>query len=186
MSEDDTHPKLAQEDPLEDSLDDSDEKVLEVLLTDYEAAAEDARYRDQFLHYTYYLVILVLSFITSAGWTVYTDAQRQIWLLAPFGLVGVFILLILLFWAESFRGARNSSWARRDEIEAYLNSIQPGILQSNSSVPNRLTFNYEYGRKSWFADRQVAAYIRYFLLLMITVLMAITIIGLGATILRFI
>lgn len=185
MSEDDDHPKLAQEDPLEDSLEDVDEKVLEVLLTDYEAAAEDARYRDRFLHYTYYLVIVVLSFITSAGWTVYTDSQRQLWLLAPFGFVGAFVSAILLFWAESFRGARNSAWARRDEIETYLNSIQPSLLQSNSSVPNRLTFKYEYDEKNWFENRQVAIYIRYFLLFTITVFVVIAIIGCWAASLRF-
>lgn len=186
MSEDDDHTKLAQEDPLEDSLENINEKALEVLLTDYEAAAEDARYRDRFLHYTYYLVIVVLSFITTAGWTVYTESQRQLWSLAPFGLIGVFIFTILLFWAESFRGARNSSWARRDEIETYLNSVEPGLLRSNSSVPNRLTFDYDYSEKNRYEDRKVAVYIRYFILFTITVFAVITIVAGRAAILRFV
>lgn len=169
---------LKELDPLQGSLRDADDNVVDALLADYEAAAEDARYRDRFLHYTYYLSLVILSFTVSAGWAAYSEFQHQIWPVIPFGIGGVFIFSILLFWAESFRGARNASWARRTEIESYLGYIEPGVLESNTDVSNRLIHEvFEFSSRNRYEKMKVGRYLRYFLQVVIILHAAITLFG---------
>jgi hypothetical protein len=173
-----THPALASVDPVRDG-DGLDEQALEVLLVDYRVAAEDARYRDRFLHYTYYLAVVALGLVLSAAESVFALATARLWVLAPVGFVGAFIFGTLLVWSESFREARNSSWARQDEIETYLDSIRPGLLRSNAATANRLTFGYEYrNERNAYARREVARYVRYFLLGATVFLAAVMLVGL--------
>lgn len=67
MTDDDSRTKLVDADPLEDPDGGFGERTLDVLLTDYAAAAEDGRYRDRFLHYTYYLAVVLVGLILSAS-----------------------------------------------------------------------------------------------------------------------
>lgn len=180
MSDDDERRVLHEQDPLGASVDDVDETALDALLTDYQVASDEGRYRDQFLHYTYYLTLVVLGLVLNFGYDLWQGPATSplVWTLFAGGAATVFF--VLLVWAEGFRHARNACWARQAEIEEYLATVQPGLLRSNESIPNRLTFEYEYRDKSWLERREVARDIKYLLLTFVAVSALVTAFYLGA------
>lgn len=155
MSDDDRRP-LAELDPLDDGFDDVDDRALETLLVDYRQAGEGGRYRDRFLHYTYYLALVALGVAVNLGADLASDpvAGPLAWL--TFGVGGAVVFGVLLVWTESFRHARNACWARQAEIEAYLEDERPGLLEANRSVAERLTFEFDFRDRNWFERREVA------------------------------
>lgn len=168
------HTKLSETNPLGSPITEHDETTLKVLLVDYEAAAEDARYRDRILHYTYYLAVVILGLVLNGIVTVLSLDPPKAWLLIPMGGIGTIMMTVLLMWSESFREGRDASWARRSEIEEYLKSIQPGLLLSNESVPNRLQFDsFEYKNQNIYSRWPVARVVRYFLILTIIGLLGV-------------
>jgi hypothetical protein len=170
---------LADADPLQDeqSEDNIDENELEALLIDYQEAAEEGRYRDQFLHYTYYLALVALGLVLNFGFDLYKDPRSGHLIYALFSAGGALVFFILLVWAESFRNARNASWARQSEIEDYLAEIRPGLLRANDSIPNRLRFeSYQYGNKSWLEQRSVGTYMKFLLVFLVGLFLTGTIV----------
>lgn len=181
MSDDDDERRaLREQDPLGTSAGDIDETALDALLTDYQVATDGGRYRDQFLHYTYYLTLVVLGLVLNFGYDLWQGPATSplVWTLFAGGAATVFF--VLLVWAEGFRHARNACWARQAEIEEYLATVQPGLLRSNESIPNRLTFEYEYRDKSWLERREVARDIKYLLLALVALSILVTVFYFGA------
>ncbi|MFB6068653.1 MAG: hypothetical protein ABEJ90_01840 [Halobacterium sp.] len=176
MSDDDRD-TLREQDPLRDVPDDVDDAALDALLCDYQTAAEGGRYRDRFLHYTYYLAIVALGLVLNFGYTLYSDAQNSPLVWAVFAAGAAVVFFVLLTWSESFRHARNACWARQSEIEEYLESIQPGLVRSNDSVPNRLQYDYQYGRKSELEQLEIAKILRYLFLVLVVVFVTVSVVG---------
>lgn len=173
----DDRPTLQEQDPLRNLPDDVDDAALDALLRDYQEAAEDGRYRDQFLHYTYYLTIVALGLVLNFGYTLYSDVHPSPLVWAVFAAGAALVFFVLLTWTESFRHARNACWARQAEIEAYLDSVQPGLLRANDSVPNRLQFDYQYGRKNWLERLEIARALKYLFLVLVSMFVALSLVG---------
>ena len=124
--------KLARSDPLrraERGEDEREERVMDALLTDYQTASEEARYRDRLITQTFYLTFVVGGLLLNGAITVFSDlpvtsSGRYLALASVCGLGAVSFFLLLVF-ADSFRHSRDSAWARRDEIESYVRSQYP-------------------------------------------------------------
>lgn len=157
MGEDDS--KLGEKNFPTDPPKELSDSELEILLTDYKTAAEDSRYRDELLHYTYYVSIVALSLLASAFLTFYKEPQTGTLEYIITGLGGALIFTILFFWADSFHKARNSSWDRQHDIEKYLSEDYPGSLESNYRVKER--------DRDWSDRRSVAPAVKYGLLLVV-------------------
>lgn len=148
---------------------------IERILVDYQAASEDARYRDRLITQTFYLAFVVGGLLLNGIITVVfqssvTPVARFSWLTVV-TLVGLVSFIILLVFVESFQNSRDSAWARRSEIESYVRSSYPGVLGTNESISESLSFSSAKGGsalcddgKSWFARRSASGMMRYFLI----------------------
>lgn len=121
-----------------------DVQPLEILLTDYRTASEDAKYRDSLITQTFYLSFVVGGLLLNGMITILFQSQvtppTRFLSLAIITLIGVISFAILLVFVESFQKSRNSAWARRSEIESYVRSKYPGTLGTNESIARVLSF----------------------------------------------
>lgn len=141
-----TRTTLAEGDPLDGG--DVDEWVVEALLTDYEVASADARYRDRLIGFSYYLALVVGGLLLNGTVTVLGGSSLAdpgtYALLAGIGAISAVNFALLLAFTDSVRAGRDSAWARRDEIEQYLRTTRQGVLDTNRSVVEGLGFDYEF------------------------------------------
>ncbi|GAA0723060.1 hypothetical protein J2744_001417 [Halorubrum trapanicum] len=163
--------KLRRCDPLQRAADegnDQEERVMDALLVDYQTASEEARYRDRLITQTFYLAFVVGGLLLNGAITIFSDLSvtpsgRYFALALICGLGAVSFFLLLVF-ADSFRHSRDSAWARRDEIESYVRSRYPAVLETNRSITDSLSFgSYEYGtEKSYFAGVSASKWVPRF------------------------
>jgi len=166
--EDSQRIKLEEHDPLE-AVDGAErEQVIDTLLTDYQVASEDARYRDRLVNQSYYLAFVIGSLLLSGAISVVTTesvgVETELLVLALISALGAVSFKLLLVYVESFRNSRNSAWARRDEIESYLRSEYPGVMETNASLSSSMNFDYEHApeERSWYASKSASGSTRRF------------------------
>ena len=114
-----------------------DDWTRELLVADYQQASEDGRNRDNLLHNSYYVGLVLLGLILNVGLQLVEDGAY----VALFGLssVGAVLYLLLFLWSSSSKGAREASWDRRSEIEDMVKTVDSQLLRSNDSCFKRLT-----------------------------------------------
>ena len=134
--------RLEEEDPLQAADEQSKTQVLNTLLTDYETASEEARYRDRLLHQSYYLSIVVGGLIVNGILATVSNVDNSP--LFTYGAVaalcglGAASFILLLVYTASFVDSRHCAWARRKQIERYLRTHHPEALATNRSIVDRL------------------------------------------------
>jgi|GEM_PF-5955211 len=118
-----------------DGGDSTNEPASDAVLADYEAAGEDARYRDRLLYNSYYLAIIVLVFLAQLVATFLVNGASQFVPLVFFG--GSVLYLFLTAWAIGVRRSRNNAWARREEIETERQDLKTNRYAALEDGPNQ-------------------------------------------------
>jgi hypothetical protein len=109
----------------------------ELLLQDYEQASEDGRHRNQLVHYSFYIGLVVLGLILNVGWQMWRDGEFAF--LVTLLVFGAGLHGLLYVWATSAKNSRDACWDRRSEIEDLVKLADEGLLRSNDGVFKRLT-----------------------------------------------
>lgn len=107
-----------------------------LLLQDYEQASADGRHRDQLIHYSFYVGLVVLGLILNLGWQMWSSASYLALVLVL--VIGTSLYLILYVWSLSAKNSRDASWDRRSEIEDIVKLVDLDLLRSNDSKFKRL------------------------------------------------
>lgn len=109
----------------------------DLLTTDYHQAAASGNHRNQLLHHSFYVGLVLLGVIFTAALMI--AQENSWWALSPLLGVGASIYYILYRWSVSAKAARDAAWDRQSEIEDMVKQIDTDVLRSNDSIFKRLT-----------------------------------------------
>lgn len=109
----------------------------DLLLQDYFQASADGRHRNQLVHYSFYIGLVVLGLILNLGWMMWDDKSYVP--LTSLLLIGSLLHALLYFWSLSAKNSRDACWDRRSEIEDMVKLIDDNLLRGNDSTFKRLT-----------------------------------------------
>jgi len=137
---------------------------LKELIIDYQEASESARGCSQRIFQSFYLSLVFLAFIITAITTGYDQYPVMLPITSILSAIAFFILHLTI---HMNKGARNSAWARRQEIESKI-----GGLKTNESITKRLVAKEDrhkfgglkYKGKDWRERRSAATWMEYFAL----------------------
>jgi hypothetical protein len=131
------------------------QEELEILLTDYRQASEEARYRDEILQSShFYVSIIFIAGLAATLTQALTTASSGI-LLSFVGFAGAFTFFVIRSYVKSFKNSRNSAWNRRRVIEEIIQEEYPGTLRTNKSIVTQLSQPDTNSDNDWYYDGEM-------------------------------
>lgn len=119
----------------EDKIED---QRLELLLTEYQEAGEEARSRDRLIHNTFYLVIFAIgAFVITELNAITRGENLNIFIISVISFFVFSFLAIVIYTYSTYRA---SQWSRRRAIEEEIHAHYEGVfLIQSDAVNKRLT-----------------------------------------------
>jgi len=134
------------------------------LIIDYQEAGEDARDFTRRIFQSFYLSLVFLAFIITAIVTGYDQCPVM---LPIASILSAIVFLILHITIHMNKGARDSAWARRQEIASKIEGLKTNrsIMERLVAKQNRHKFGgLKYRGKDWRERRSAATWMEYFAL----------------------
>lgn len=135
----------------------------DLLLADYENAAEDGRNKETLLIQSFYVSLALFGLLLDVASRLYWNDRLAE--LAGVAAVGALLFCLLSNWSLRYRRGRNAAWDRRSEIEDYVERVDDALLRSNDAKFKRLT-RVENGRyrldgQRWYETGSIADLVVY-------------------------
>lgn len=131
-------------------------------LAEYEAASEEARYRDRLLFSSYYLALIFLGVLVQLAFGAYDDGNFT--LLTVLSLFGGYSFLLLAGWSYFLRHARNAAWDRRGRLESDLSIRLNERITTEIGEPEGHGDRFFGGFFYWMRERNFTDHIEMMLL----------------------